>query len=63
MGLISNGTTIFDAGSMAAGVGSSMVFIKKLTLYIRYFGWKYEKMKILMINQNLNTFHFYFFIS
>lgn len=31
MGLISNGTTIFDAGSMAAGVGGSMVFIKKLT--------------------------------
>ena len=31
MGLISNGTSIFDAGSMAAGVGSSMVFIKKLT--------------------------------
>lgn len=31
MGLISNGTTIFDAGSMAAGAGGSMVFIKKLT--------------------------------
>ena len=31
MGLISNGTTIFDAGSMAAGLGSSMTFIKKLT--------------------------------
>ena len=31
MGLISNGTTIFDAGSMAAGLGGSMVFIKKLT--------------------------------
>jgi len=29
MGLISNGTTIFDAGSMSAG--GSMVFIKKLT--------------------------------
>ena len=29
MGLISNGTTIFDAGAMAAG--GSMVFIKKLT--------------------------------
>ena len=31
MGLISNGTTIFDAGSMSAGFGGSMVFIKKLT--------------------------------
>ena len=31
MGLISNGTTIFDAGSMASGFGGSMVFIKKLT--------------------------------
>jgi len=30
MGLISNGTTIFDAGAMQAG-GGSMVFIKKLT--------------------------------
>ena len=29
MGLISNGTTIFDAGAMAAG--GSMVFIKKIT--------------------------------
>ena len=31
MGLISNGTTIFDSGSMAAGLGGSMVFIKKIT--------------------------------
>ena len=31
MGLISDGTTIFDAGAMAAGTGGSMVFIKKLT--------------------------------
>ena len=31
MGLISNGTTIFDAGSMSAGLGGSMNFIKKLT--------------------------------
>ena len=31
MGLISNGSTIFDAGSMASGFGGSMVFIKKLT--------------------------------
>ena len=31
MGLISNGTTIFDAGSMSAGSGGSMVFLKKLT--------------------------------
>ena len=31
MGLISNGSTIFDAGSMSAGFGGSMVFIKKLT--------------------------------
>jgi len=31
MALISNGTTIFDSGSMAAGLGGSMVFIKKLT--------------------------------
>jgi len=30
MALISNGTTIFDAGTMSAGAGS-MVFIKKLT--------------------------------
>ena len=31
MGLISNGSTIFDAGAMSAGFGGSMVFIKKLT--------------------------------
>src|SRR5210317_771936 len=31
MGLISNGSTIFDNGSMASGFGGSMTFIKKLT--------------------------------
>ena len=31
MGLISNGTSIFDAGAMAAGIGSSMTLIKKIT--------------------------------
>jgi hypothetical protein len=31
MALISNGTTIFDAGSMASGFGGAMTFIKKLT--------------------------------
>ena len=31
MALISNGSTIFDAGAMASGFGGSMVFIKKLT--------------------------------
>ena len=31
MGLISNGTTIFDAGAIASGIGGSMSFIKKLT--------------------------------
>ena len=31
MGLISNGSTVFDAGSMASGFGGSMTFIKKLT--------------------------------
>ena len=31
MGLISNGTTVFDAGAMASGFGGSLVFIKKLT--------------------------------
>ena len=31
MALISNGSTIFDAGSMSAGFGGSMTFIKKLT--------------------------------
>ena len=31
MGLISNATTIFDAGAMASGFGGSMTFIKKLT--------------------------------
>ena len=31
MALISNGTTIFDAGAMSAGFGGSMTFIKKLT--------------------------------
>ena len=31
MGLISNGTSIFDAGAMAAGIGSSMSLIKKIT--------------------------------
>ena len=31
MGLISNGTTVFDNGSMSSGFGGNMVFIKKLT--------------------------------
>ena len=31
MGLISNGTTVFDAGAMSTGFGGSMTFIKKLT--------------------------------
>jgi hypothetical protein len=31
MGLISNGTTVFDNGSMASGFGGNMTFIKKLT--------------------------------
>ena len=31
MGLISNATTIFDAGAMSAGFGGAMTFIKKLT--------------------------------
>lgn len=31
MGIISNGTTIFDSGSLAAGLGSSISAIKKLT--------------------------------
>ena len=31
MGLISNSTTIFDAGAMASGFGGSITFIKKLT--------------------------------
>ena len=31
MGLISNASTIFDAGSMSAGFGGSLTFIKKLT--------------------------------
>ena len=31
MGIISNGTTMFDSGSLAAGLGSSISVIKKLT--------------------------------
>ena len=31
MGLISNGTTVFDAGAMASGFGSSLTLIKKST--------------------------------
>jgi len=31
MALISNGTTMFDAGAMAAGLGGNMSFISKLT--------------------------------
>ena len=31
MGLISDGTTIFDAGALSSGIGFSMTFIKKLT--------------------------------
>ena len=31
MGLISNGTTIFDNGSMASGFGGSLNFISKQT--------------------------------
>ena len=31
MGLISNGSTVFDAGAKASGFGGAMVFIKKLT--------------------------------
>ena len=30
MGLISNGSTVFDAGAMSTGFGGSMVFIKNL---------------------------------
>ena len=43
MGLISNGTTIFDAGAIVAGAGA-MTFIKKLTasavllLYLLFMG-------------------------
>ena len=33
MGLISNGTTIFDAGAMS-GIGGSMTHIKKLTAHL-----------------------------
>ena len=32
MGLISNGSTIFDAGAMASGFGGSMVHIKTITI-------------------------------
>jgi hypothetical protein len=32
MAVISNGSTIFDNGSMASGFGGSMVFIKKITI-------------------------------
>ena len=32
MGLFSNGTRVFDAGSMAAGFGGSMVHIKTITI-------------------------------
>jgi len=32
MGLISNGTTVFDAGSMASGFGGSMTHIKTITI-------------------------------
>jgi hypothetical protein len=31
MGLSSDGSTVFDAGAMAAGFGGALVFIKKLT--------------------------------
>ena len=31
MGLISNGSTVFDAGAMSAGFGGAITFIKKLT--------------------------------
>ena len=31
MGLISDGTTIFDAGAMSAGLGGSMTLIKSIT--------------------------------
>ena len=31
MGLISNGTTVFDAGAMASGFGGAITFIKKIT--------------------------------
>ena len=31
MGLISNGTTIFDSGSMASGFGGNLNFISKQT--------------------------------
>ena len=32
MGLISNGTTVFDSGSMASGFGGSMTHIKTITV-------------------------------
>ena len=31
MGLISNGTTIFDNGSMASGFGGDMVLVSSVT--------------------------------
>ena len=41
MGLISDGTTIFDAGALSAGLGFSMTFIKNkiliFTIIYKYF--------------------------
>jgi len=61
MGLISNGTTIFDNGSMASGFGSSLKFISKATASssasIEFTLGDYKEYKFFFVNihpQNSN---------
>jgi hypothetical protein len=59
MGLISNGTTIFDNGAMASGFGGSMTFISSATASasssIEFTLGDYKEYKFFFVNLNGNT--------
>ena len=64
MGLISNGTTIFDNGSMASGFGGSMVFISSATASssasIEFSLGDYKEYKFFFVNMHPATDGAYF---
>jgi len=59
MGLISNGTTIFDNGTMASGFGGSMVFISSATASssasIEFTLGDYKEYKFFFVNMHPAT--------
>jgi len=69
MGLISNGTTIFDNGAMASGFGGSMVFISSATASssasIEFTLGSYKEYKFFWVNCHpaTNTQEFRFNLS